>query len=209
MTEDGYDQESWAAYEAALEKAKALLDDENALQTDVDAAVTELTTARTDLKADITELQMLYDSYAAEYIPDKESEYLPDAWMTMQQALTEAKALLDQETAGTDKATPAEVKEATNALNEAKEALDEAKRADTAFFQTQKKSRAFRKARRTSPRARPKAFSLEPRSLYHSRRGLGIVSAYSVHSVAQNAKHGRKRRRFCTRTAFLRPSASV
>ena len=131
LTEDGYDQESWAAYEAALEKAKTLLDDENALQTDVDAAVTELTTARTDLKADITELQMLYDSYAAEYTADKESEYLPDAWMTMQQALTEAKALLDQEAAGNDKATPAEVKEAINALNEAKEALDAAKRADT------------------------------------------------------------------------------
>ena len=131
LTEDGYDQESWAAYEAALENAKTLLDDENALQTDVDAAVTELTTARTDLKADITELQMLYDSYAAEYTPDKESEYLPDAWMTMQQALTEAKALLDQEAAGNDKATPAEVKEAINELNEAKVALDAAKRADT------------------------------------------------------------------------------
>ena len=90
--------------------------------------------------------------------------------------------------------------------NTAAAPIKKAKRADTAFFQTQKKSRAFRKARRTSPRARPKAFSLEPRLLYHSRRGLGIVSAYSVDSVAQNAKCGRERRRFCTRTAILRPA---
>lgn len=93
--------------------------------------------------------------------------------------------------------------------NTAAAPIKKAKRADTAFFQTQKKSRAFRKARRTSPRARPKAFSLEPRLLYHSRRGLGIVSAYSVDSVAQNAKRGRERRRFCTRTAFLRCAAPI
>lgn len=130
--EDGYEAVSWEAYQAALARAKELIDDPNALQADVDGAVTALTTARTELKADITELQTLYETFSEKYPAAEEDNYLPQEWADMQEALTEAKKLLDSGTdPETEPVTPADVKEMITKLNGASAALDAAKRADT------------------------------------------------------------------------------
>ena len=115
LAEDGYDADSWAAYEAALDQAESVLKDENASQEEIDNAVAELTAKRTELKADKDELQTLYDTYSLL----KEEDYVKGTYDAMRDALVQADIVLKDENA-----VPADVK---NALNELHSAFDQLK----------------------------------------------------------------------------------
>ena len=97
-----YTDESWAAFEAALENAKTMLDKQDATQQQIDGAKTTLENAVAGLtekeepeKADKAALQNLYDANK-----DKvQGNYTDESWAEFTKALDNAKAALDDENA--------------------------------------------------------------------------------------------------------------
>ncbi|MBQ7875636.1 MAG: S8 family serine peptidase [Oscillospiraceae bacterium] len=88
---ENYTEESWAAVEAAVEAAKAVLEDLNASQEEVDAAAAAIESALEKLAVDKSELQAAYDKYSALV----EYAYTVESWTTVAMALDEAKNVLD------------------------------------------------------------------------------------------------------------------
>ena len=131
LENDGYTAESWKLLELALTNAETVLQDEFAAQETVDAAVELLTAARDALQkepvTDKTALQALFDELSAL----ENDGYTDESWAVLQQALADAKVVLDNA-----EATQAEVDAAKVALYEARCALEkEAPEVDKAVLQ--------------------------------------------------------------------------
>ena len=131
LENDGYTAESWKLLELALTNAETVLQDEFAAQETVDAAVELLTAARDALQkepvTDKTALQALFDELSAL----ENDGYTDESWAVLQQALVDAKVVLDNA-----EATQEEVDAAKVALYEARCALEkEAPQVDKAVLQ--------------------------------------------------------------------------
>ena len=120
---DGYTEDSWNAFQKALEGAKAVLDKADATQSEVDTALKALTDANAGLvKPEVPEvnkadLQAKYDELKGK----ANDGYTEDSWNAFQKALEGAKAVLDNE-----KATQSEVDAALDALVKADAGLTKA-----------------------------------------------------------------------------------
>ncbi len=115
VTSDGYTEDSFAAFEQALADAKAVLDKADATQEEVDEALDALNAAYAGLtekpeSADKTELQNRYDKF----MKVTSEGYTEDSFAAFEQALADAKEVLDKADA-----TQEEVDEALDALNAA------------------------------------------------------------------------------------------
>ncbi|MBJ6364003.1 S-layer homology domain-containing protein [Paenibacillus sp. GCM10012307] len=115
LEETDYAPEAWQALLEALAEATAVLDDADTTQVAVDAAWGKLETARLAL-VDKTELQAQYDEIIAENL--KGGRYTTKSWAALEQALADAKSLLDKANA-----TPAQVADALSKLEEARQGL--------------------------------------------------------------------------------------
>lgn len=91
---ESYTPDSWQALQQALTKAQAVLADPNATQTEVDAAKSELEKARAALvpTADKTALQAKTEAVGGEGLT--ESDYTPESWAALKNALVRAEAVL-------------------------------------------------------------------------------------------------------------------
>ena len=96
-----YTDESWKSFTAALEAAKAVLDNEAATEEQVAAATTALEEAVKGLTekepepVDKSELQKLYDANSGK----EQGNYTDESWKVFETALESAKAVLDNEDA--------------------------------------------------------------------------------------------------------------
>ena len=119
-----YTDESWKSFTAALEAAKAVLDNEDATEEQVAAAITVLEEAVKGLTekepepvpVDKSGLQKLYDANSGK----EQGNYTEESWKSFTTALEAAKAVLDNEAA-----TEEQVAAATTALEEAVKGLTE------------------------------------------------------------------------------------
>ncbi len=123
LVETDYTEESWAALEAAVEQAKALLTDPNATQPQVDAAVAAVKEAMQALGIRVITAELEAAIKTAEAL--KAENHTPNSWAELEKALEEARKVL----ADAD-LTQEKVDAAAAALKAAVEALVE--RADTA-----------------------------------------------------------------------------
>ena len=117
-----YTDESWKSFTAALEAAKAVLDNEDATEEQVAAATTALEEAVKGLTekepepVDKSELQKLYDANSGK----EQGNYTDESWKVFETALESAKAVLDNEDA-----TEEMVQAAAEALKAAVDGLTE------------------------------------------------------------------------------------
>ena len=117
-------------FNAALEEARAILANDKATQEEVDASFARLATAMhmlEFLKGDKAELQDLVDS-TAELV---EGNYTEESWSALQEALTNANTVLNNENAMQE-----EVDEAYNNLQAAINGLEEAEVVDKSLLET-------------------------------------------------------------------------
>ncbi|MCR1961608.1 family 20 glycosylhydrolase [Thomasclavelia cocleata] len=116
-------------FNAALEEARAILANDNATQEEVDASFARLATAMhmlEFLKGDKAELQDLVDS-TAELV---EGNYTEESWSALQEALTNANTVLNNENAMQE-----EVNEAYDNLQAAINGLEEAEVVDKSLLE--------------------------------------------------------------------------
>ena len=116
-------------FNAALEEARAILANDNATQEEVDASFARLATAMhmlEFLKGDKAELQDLVDS-TAELV---EGNYTEESWSALQEALTNANTVLNNENAMQE-----EVDEAYDNLQAAINGLEEAEVVDKSLLE--------------------------------------------------------------------------
>ena len=119
-----YTDESWKSFTAALETAKAVLDNEDATEEQVAAATTALEEAIKGLTekepepvpVDKSELQKLYDANSGK----EQGNYTDESWKVFETALESAKAVLDNANA-----TEKMVQAAAEALKAAVDGLTE------------------------------------------------------------------------------------
>ena len=119
-----YTDESWKSFTAALEAAKAVLDNEDATEEQVAAATTALEEAVKGLTekepepvpVDKSELQNLYDANSGK----EQGNYTDESWKSFTTALEAAKAVLDNEDATEEQvaATITVLEEAVKGLTE-------------------------------------------------------------------------------------------
>ena len=117
-------------FNAALEEARAILANDKATQEEVDASFARLATAMhmlEFLKGDKAELQDLVDS-TAELV---EGNYTEESWSALQEALTNANTVLNNENAMQE-----EVDEAYDNLQAAINGLEEAEVVDKSLLET-------------------------------------------------------------------------
>ena len=116
-----YTSASYAALKEALDAAKTVLGNDDALQAEIDAAKTALENAYNALEAKATQgqIDVLSDLIAA-YSKLNEADYTDDTWSAFEQALNNAKGLLED----LDNAASQAVKNAQTALNDAYNALE-------------------------------------------------------------------------------------
>ncbi|WP_285396603.1 S-layer homology domain-containing protein, partial [Lysinibacillus sp. fls2-241-R2A-57] len=112
--EGEYTPDSWKAMQEKITAAQAVLDNEKATQAEVKQAFAELKEAVSNLVPVSTVDKKALRDKVAEATAKNEGEYTPDSWKTMQEKVTAAQAVLDNE-----KATQEEVKQAFAELNEA------------------------------------------------------------------------------------------
>lgn len=119
-TQDNYTDESWQAFQDALNVAKEIAGNENATQAEVDEAKDALQSAfdglreNTSDETDFTKLNELL----AECEALNENDYTKASWEAFAKARSEAQAVADNKDA-----TQAQVNNAKNALQAAKDAL--------------------------------------------------------------------------------------
>ena len=127
---DGYTEDSWNAFQKALENAKAVLDNKDAKQPEVDAALDALVKADAGLvkpdvpqseQADKSKLQAKYDELKGK----ANDGYTAESWDAFQKALADAEAVLDNK----DAKQP-EVDAALKALTDANDGLVKAEDPD-------------------------------------------------------------------------------
>mgnify|MGYP002732188005 CR=1 FL=1 len=124
---DGYTEDSWSAFQKALDDAKAVLDNKDAKQPEVDAALKALTDANDGLtkpeapEADKSKLQAKYDELKGK----ANDGYTAESWDAFQKALADAEAVLDNKDA-----KQAEVDAALDALVKANDGLVKAEDPD-------------------------------------------------------------------------------
>ena len=117
-----YTDESWKSFTAALEAAKAVLDNEDATEEQVATATTALEEAIKGLTekepepVDKSELQKLYDANSGK----EQGNYTDESWKVFETALESAKAVLDNANA-----TEKMVQAAAEALKAAVDGLTE------------------------------------------------------------------------------------
>lgn len=118
LEESSYTEETWSKLEEALKAAEEVNADQTATQDEVDKAASDLEAAIKGLElfepADKTALQKQIE----EAEDRNENYYTADTWTKLQEALTSAKTVNDN-----DSASQAEVDEATSALEAALKAL--------------------------------------------------------------------------------------
>ena len=114
--EEKYSQERgrWAAYQAALQKAHAVLADEDAIQSEVDRTADALNKVQAWMRLD----ESLYDSIEESH----ESEYTINSWTPYAKALADAQEMRANETTD-DGLTDARVQAAAKALKDTQSAL--------------------------------------------------------------------------------------
>ena len=125
--ETDYTADSWGRFKEALDNAKAVLDNPDAASDDVNAAYDALSAAYDELTTNVdkSELEALYNAHK-----DKINEnYTDESWAAFRNALTTAKAALDNR-----KATSEQVKEAFDALTAAVSGLT--KKVDKSALET-------------------------------------------------------------------------
>ena len=113
---DAYTSDTWTALETALANAKAEAENENSIQSDVDtvAAALQQAIAGLEVRGDKTALRSCYNT--CRYL--SESSYTSGSWAVLEQAMAQAKAVLDD-----PDATQNEVDAAHDALIAALEGL--------------------------------------------------------------------------------------
>lgn len=109
MQDKGYTTDSWTSFQNVLNQAAAVLDDAEATQKMVNRAVKELGKAKSGLTyaANKTPLQNVYE----EFKDLLNTGYTEESWLNLQNALEEARLILEKTSAGQQ-----EAKEAINAL---------------------------------------------------------------------------------------------
>ncbi|MED3739008.1 discoidin domain-containing protein [Virgibacillus pantothenticus] len=122
--EINYTEESWKTFVAALEEAKAVLDNEEATQELVAEAIASLTNAMESLevKPGIVDKSKLEFAVKQADTKDK-SKYTEDSWETFVQALDIAKKILDDEEV-TQNAVDETFKALTKAMDQLEEKVD-------------------------------------------------------------------------------------
>lgn len=90
---EDYEAEGWDAFLAALERAKAVNDDENALDERIEKAVEELSSAMNALQAKAINTELL-EMLISVTEKASEADYLPAGWAEFAASLAEAKAIL-------------------------------------------------------------------------------------------------------------------
>ncbi|MBS7426501.1 LPXTG cell wall anchor domain-containing protein, partial [Virgibacillus sp. 19R1-5] len=122
--EINYTEESWKTFVAALEEAKAVLDNEEATQELVAEAIASLTNAMESLevKPGIVDKSKLEFAVKQADTKDK-SKYMEDSWEAFVQALDIAKKILDDEEA-TQNAVDETFKALTKAMDQLEEKVD-------------------------------------------------------------------------------------
>ncbi|WP_394924745.1 discoidin domain-containing protein [uncultured Robinsoniella sp.] len=104
---DGYTEESYAVLKAAIEEAKAVLEDENADQDAIEEQINKLEEAISKLEsilADLTQLQSLYNAVSRMDM----GIYTEDSAAALKNALVHASEILDKENATKVEAAEAE-----------------------------------------------------------------------------------------------------
>ncbi|ANY73765.1 hypothetical protein BBD41_14930 [Paenibacillus ihbetae] len=121
LKEEDYTPESWAQFQQALQAAKDVLENKNATQQEVDAAQQALQEAQDRLVkkpavVDKSELQQKVDEIQGKKNDGslKESNYTPDSWRNLEEALKKAEDVLKK-----PDATQQEINDAKKALEEA------------------------------------------------------------------------------------------
>lgn len=114
-----YTADSYAAYTAAVEAGKALLNADKPLQTDVDAAVAAITAAKAALVLKPTVDTSALEAAVAEYEQADRSLYTGETFIPYTVAVAEGQALLADDTA-----TQAQLDAAVTAIEAAKAALE-------------------------------------------------------------------------------------
>lgn len=123
LNEEDYTAETWEAYQAKVDAAKAVLADEDATAEQIETALTDLNEARVNLKAvtPVTpekpskdDLQAAVDAAASL----KEKDYTAETWKAYQDKVEAAKAVLADENA-----TEEQIKAALTELNAARGSL--------------------------------------------------------------------------------------
>ncbi|MGG3312367.1 S-layer homology domain-containing protein [Paenibacillus lautus] len=125
LKEEDYTPESWKKFEDSLTAAEEVLKDPDATQEEVDAAEKALQEAYDGLvkiPVDKSELQQKVDEIKDEQKDGslKESDYTPESWKKLEDALTAAEEVLKN-----PDATQKEVDDAKKALEEARNGLKE------------------------------------------------------------------------------------
>ena len=123
LTASDYIESTWNAMLPALNKANDVLDNENAMQEEVDEVYTQLVKAFLDLR--LKPNKDLLNDLINKANGLKEANYTAGSWKVMNEALNEAKAVLDD-----PEATKQEVANAKSALTKAMAGLVEKPAAD-------------------------------------------------------------------------------
>ncbi|MFD0712080.1 cadherin-like beta sandwich domain-containing protein [Paenibacillus sp. GCM10027626] len=116
LNKDVYTPESWNKLQEALKKANEVLSNQSLMQSqeEIDKALADLKAAKDALVVDKSKLQARVDD-SKKLI---EADYTPESWKQLQDALTEAQKVLDDQAA-----TPEQIAKALANLNQAYDKL--------------------------------------------------------------------------------------
>ncbi|MCG7386707.1 S-layer homology domain-containing protein [Paenibacillus sp. ACRRY] len=133
LEESQYTPESWKTLEDALIEADRVLNDSGATQEQVDKALQDLLNARTGLTptipgVDKSLLQHKHDDITGENL--EESQYTPESWKTLEDALIEADRVLND-----PEATQEQVDKALEDLSDARRELTNVVDTDSSMLQ--------------------------------------------------------------------------
>lgn len=121
LQEDSYTTESWQKFVSVLQNVKALLEKENLTQMEVNKGTDALKIAIEQLEKRPDVQKEALEQLISTAKQKKESDYTPDSWQSLQDAMQKAKAVFDDPEANQEKVdqTLAELNAAIDSLQEA------------------------------------------------------------------------------------------
>lgn len=121
LQEDSFTTESWQKFVSVLQNVKALLEKENLTQMEVNKGTDALKIAIEQLEKRPDVQKEALEQLISTAKQKKESDYTPDSWQSLQDAMQKAKAVFDDPEANQEKVdqTLAELNAAIDSLQEA------------------------------------------------------------------------------------------